>query len=265
MKKFPRPLLVVATDSPPKSGKASVQCWDTRNGRGTLIFCVEVGSDDLDASFVRGIGSSVNANGTPTLFVGISTGEVYGYEVNKKSQLEKTCTLKGLTAPTQSVSGDSSGLPIVAASDENGYVFVWTHKKGQWECMYKYRNEDDYCSALGLKGQTLVTGHSSGQVVFHDLVRGQQLLQIFTNAKSVMCLDVHPTLNIALVGGEDCRVTVLEFSDERDEVVQVLLSVCQNAAVLGGTFTCSRPDKPDITLLIWEKSYLIKYEYKDDS
>lgn len=260
---FSRPLLVVGTDSPPKCGKASVQIWDTRNGRGTLLCNVKVGSDDLDASFVRGIASSVNSDGAPILLVGVSTGEVHCYGINK-AQLEKTYTLKGLTAAAQCVSGDCSGPPVVAASDENGYILVWTQSGRQWECIYKYQNEDDYCSVLGLKGHILVSGHSSGLVLFHDAAQRQQLFQIFTNSKSITCLDIHPTLNVALIGGEDCRVTVMDFSGG-DEIVQVVLSVCQNAAVLGGTFTCSRPGKPDIMVLLWERPYLVKYECESDN
>lgn len=265
MTNFPRPLLVVGTDSPPKCGSASVQVWDTRNGRGTLVFKVKVGSDELDASFVRGISSSVTANGTPILLVGVSTGEVLCYKINKKAQLEKMYTLKGLTAAAQCVSGDCTGLPVVAASDENGSIFTWMHGEEQWDCMYRFRNEDDYCSVLGLKGNILVTGHSSGRVLFHDIRQRHQLFQIFTNSKSATCLSIHPTLNVALIGGEDGRITILDFSGEGHRVVQVVLSVCQNAAVLGGTFTCSRPGKPDVMVLLWERPYLVKYEYEHDN
>eukprot|EP00177_Eucheuma_denticulatum_P004659 GFKZ01008473.1.p1 GENE.GFKZ01008473.1~~GFKZ01008473.1.p1 ORF type:complete len:100 (-),score=13.78 GFKZ01008473.1:63-362(-) len=89
------------------------------------------------------------------------------------------------------------------------------------------------------------------------------ILQLVTNAKAVTCLDVHPSLDVVMVGGEDCRVTVVKIPDVCKSNAHILLSVCQNAAVLGGVFTCSRQGRPDIALLLLERPYLVKYDYED--
>lgn len=89
------------------------------------------------------------------------------------------------------------------------------------------------------------------------------ILQLVTNAKAVTCLDVHPSLDLVLVGGEDCRVTVVKIPHGCKSNAHILLSVCQNALVVGGVFNCSRQGRPDIALLLLDTPYLVKYDYED--
>lgn len=254
---------MVGTDSSSETGNAYLQVWDTRNGRGTRVYSIKLGNDSGDVAFVRGLGNALKKDRTPVLFAGMSTGEVHGYELTKKSTLEMTCKLEGLCSAITAVAGDRCGSSYVAAADERGIVAVWMHSGGGWCRVYEFADESDHVTALGLKGRVLVVGHASGAVSFHDVYRCAKKVETVTNAKSVTCLDLHPTQDIVLVAGEDCRATILALPTEGRPNVQVLLSVCLEAIIVGGRFTCARPGRPDITLLLWDRPYLVKYEFDD--
>lgn len=261
--KVSRPLLVIGTDSSSETGNAYLQVWDTRNGRGTRAHSIKLGNESGEVAFVRGLGNAVKKDRTAVLFVGMSTGDVHGYELSKKSTLERTCKLEGLCSAITAVAGDCAGSSYVSVADESGIVAVWMHSGGGWCQVYRYVDESDYVAALGLKGRVLVAGHASGAVSFHDVYGCAKMVETVTNAKSVTCVDVHPTQDIVLVGGEDCRATILALPTEGRRNMQVLLSVCLEAVIVGGRFTCARPDRPDITLLLWDRPYLIKYDFDD--
>lgn len=262
--KFPRPLLVLVTDAPANGGKACMQVWDTRNGHGTRIFNVKFDNEENEVTFARGLGSAMIGN-KPVLFVGLSTGDVCGYLVNKKLQLERACTLKGLTSAVSALAGDKLGSAYITGSDEHGNITAWMHRKEGWACIYKYRDKMDYCCALGLRGRILVSGHASGKVSFHDLDEYQMLAETVTNSKGITSIDMHPTQGIFLVTGEDCRATILALPTDGGDNLKVVLSVCLNGVISGGGFTCARADMPDITLLLWERSHLVQYDYADNT
>jgi hypothetical protein len=262
--KQPRPLLVLVTDAPAAGGgHASLQVWDTRSGRGTRLFNLQFDDKDHgEVHFGRGLSSALGAGNNPVLFVGLSSGDVCGFHVNRRGQLERACRLTGLSSAVSCVAGDKLASPYVAATDESGNLMVWLHRAGAWQTIYRHKDgEDDYCCSLGLRGRILVAGHSSGRVSFHDLDECQKLAETITNSKGITCVDVHPTQGIFLVTGEDCRATVLALPTEGGDTLKVVLSVCLNGVILGGGFTCAKPDMPDITLLMWERSHLVQYDF----
>jgi hypothetical protein len=264
--RYPRPLLVLVTDAPNiEGGQASLQVWDTRSGRGTRIFYTKFGAEDNNSvHFCRGLSSAVGLDNATILFVGLSTGDVCGFQVNKRGLLERACILKGLSSAVSCVTGDKLASPYIAASDELGNVMVWVHRPDGWKAIYRYRDEDhDYCSSLGLRGHILVAGHASGKVSFHDLDECQRLAETITNAKGITAIDVHPSQGIFLVTGEDCRATILALPTASGENLKVVLSVCLNGVISGGGFTCKKNDMPDFTLLMWERSHLVQYEYNE--
>lgn len=260
--KYSRPLLVVGTSISNQAGKSSVQIWDTRNGRGTKVFSVNLGTGENEVSFARGLGSCAKENKTNVLFVGLSTGEVYGYEVNRKSLLEKTCALKGLTGPVSCVAGNKSGSPYISAADERGNVAVWKHSDDKWVCVFRCGEQSEYCCSIAMKAEMLVMGSSSGVVSFYDVSEGRKLAETVTNAKAITCLDVHETQEALVVGGEDCRAAVLTLPNGVKKPA-VMLSVSLSGLIVGARFACIRPDRPDIVLLLWERNYLIRYDFVD--
>lgn len=263
--RYPRPLLVLVTDAPPgPDGKPSLQIWDTRSGRGNRVFSIKIDDQhNTDIRFARGIGSARVGDDDPFLFVGLSTGDVLGYQI-KRGHLLKVCTLKGLTSATSSLAADKVPSPYVCAADESGNIVVWMYRNATWRHIYRYHDgQDDYVCSLGLRGRIMVAGHSSGKVSFHDLDGDQKLAETVTNARGITCIDMHPTQGLLLVAGEDCRATILALPTEDGESLKVVLSVCLNGSISGGGFTCTRPDMPDITLLMWERTHLVQYEFTD--
>jgi hypothetical protein len=264
--KYSRPLLVFVTDAPVSGeGKACLQIWDTRSGKGTRMFNINLDSEDsTTVQFGRGIGSITLADSSTFLFVGLSTGEVGGFCMNKKGLLERTCTLKGCTSAVTAVGGDKMLSSLIAASDESGNLIVWAYRGQSWEVVYRYRDKDeDYCCSLGIRGRLAIAGHSSGKVTFHDVEESQKLAETVTNSKGITSIDVHPTRDIFLVTGEDCRASILALPTMDGDALQIILSICLNGVITGGCFTNSKPNVPDITLLLWERSHLIQYEFAE--
>lgn len=262
--RYPRPLLVLVTDAPQvEGGRVSLQVWDTRSGRGTRVFNQKFDAKEhSDIQFGRGLSSAIGDGNSTVLFVGLSTGDICGFHVNKRGQFVQACRLNGLPAAISCVAGDKLASPYIAASDENGNLMVWLHRAGSWKPIYRYKDtEDDYCCSLGLRGRILVAGHASGKVSFHDLDECQKLAETITNSKGITSIDLHPTQGIFLVTGEDCRATVLALPTEGGENLKVVLSVCLNGVILGGGFTCAKRDMPDITLLMWQRSHLVQYDF----
>lgn len=264
--RYPRPLLVVVTDAPcTKGGQACLQVWDTRSGRGNRVFNLKFDEREHgDITFGRGVGSALGEKNAQILFVGLSSGDLVGYQVNKGGQLEANCKLRGLSSAVTCVAGDKLLSRYIAAADENGNIRVWLHSGNSWQAAYRYNDtSDDYCCSLGLRGQILVAGHASGKVTFHDLDDSLMLAETVTNSKGITSIDMHPTQGIFLVTGEDCRASVLALPTEEGENLRVVLSVCLNGVIIGGSFTCARPDMPDITLLMWERTHLVQYDFRE--
>lgn len=266
VQRYPRPLLVLVTDTPnAKGGHACLQVWDTKSGRGARVFNLKFDEREHgEVSFGRGVSSALAAKNTQVLFVGLSSGDLIGYQVGKRGQLEAACRIRGLSSAVSCVVGDKMSSPYIAGADENGNVMVWLYRNSSWQAVYRYKdNGDDYCCSLGLRGRILVAGHASGKISFHDLDDSQKLAETVTNSKGITSIDMHPTQGIFLVTGEDCRATVLALPTEDGELLRVVLSVCLNGVILGGSFTCAKPDMPDITLLLWERTHLVQYEFQD--
>lgn len=267
--KYPRPLLVLVTDAPDIPGSmASLQVWDTRSGRGTRVFNLKFNEKEHgEVQFGRGLSSAMGEDNNTVLFVGLSSGDICGFQVSKRGQMEVACRLKGLSTAVSCVAGDKLPSSYIAASDENGHIMVWQYKAGSWKTVYRYHDgaRDDYCCSLALRGRVLCAGHASGTVSFHDLEGGQKISETITNSKSITGIDIHPTQGIILVTGEDCRAVVLTIPTEESENLKVVLSVCLNGSVVGGAFTCATADTPDITLLMWERSHLVHYEHIEDA
>jgi WD40 repeat protein len=264
--RYTRPLLVLVTDAPnAKDVQACLQVWDTRSGRGARIFNLNFEEKVYgNIFFGRGLSSAQGAHNEQVLFVGLSSGDLVGYQVNKRGQLETACRLRGLSSAVSCVAGDKMPSPYIAAADENGNVMVWLHRNGSWQAIYRYKDsDDDYCCSLGLRGRILVGGHASGKISFHDLDDYQKLAETVTNSKGITSIDMHPTQGIFLVTGEDCRATVLALPTDNGENLRVVLSVCLNGVILGGSFTCAKPDMPDITLLMWERTHLVQYDFHE--
>jgi WD40 repeat protein len=262
--KYSRPLLAVAMDTPATGeGTACLQIWDTRSGKGNRLFNVSLDSEDSTiVQFGRGLGSMVIADGSTILFVGLSTGEVCGFQVNRKGALERTCRLRCSSSAITAIAGDKMISSFIAASDEGGNLIVWMHTEHAWTVVYQHHvPDDDYCCSLALRGQILIAGYYSGKVAFHDLEERQVLAEIVSNSKGITSIDVHPSRDIFLVTGEDCRASILALPTSDGEALKVIFSVCLNAIISGGQFTCVRPDMPDITLLLWERSHLVQYEF----
>eukprot|EP00173_Palmaria_palmata_P004649 Plantae.Rhodophyta-Palmaria_palmata.ctg6753.p1 GENE.Plantae.Rhodophyta-Palmaria_palmata.ctg6753~~Plantae.Rhodophyta-Palmaria_palmata.ctg6753.p1 ORF type:complete len:341 (+),score=26.87 Plantae.Rhodophyta-Palmaria_palmata.ctg6753:318-1340(+) len=265
--RYPRPLLVLVTDAPNVPGNmASLQVWDTRSGRGTRVFNLKFNEKEHgEVLFGRGLSSALGEDNSTVLFVGLSSGDICGYSFNKTGLMEESCRLKGLPTAVSCVAGDKVLSPYIAASDENGQIMVWQYKGGSWKTIYRYNGDiDDFSCCMAIRGRILVAGHASGTVTFHDLDERQKFSETITNSKGITTIDMHPTQGIILVTGEDCRATVLTLPTE-DEVLKVVLSVCLNAVILGGVFTCAKPEAPDITLQMWERSHLVHYEFVEDS
>lgn len=65
------------------------------------------------------------------------------------------------------------------------------------------------------------------------------------------------------MAGEDCRASILVLPSAGEVQLKLIFSVCVNGAITGAVFTCSRSNRPDISLAIFERSYLVQYNFTE--
>mmetsp|Transcript_51830 Transcript_51830/g.127207 ORF Transcript_51830/g.127207 Transcript_51830/m.127207 type:complete len:448 (-) Transcript_51830:83-1426(-) len=213
-----------------------------------------------EISFIAGFAAMTKQE--PLLFLGTSTGHVFGFGgVAPDKAFELAHCLGGFPGPVSSLTTDRSRSPFLAAGDEKGKVIVWDSVK-DWAPVYQAQRENDTVTALGLRDQVLVVGHASGVITTHHLETQRCSGKINLNARSVTFLDVHPLQDVILVGGADCRVAVCALPGDEKKRVTVLLSLCFSAVPVGGVFSGLRDDEtPDVAMSFAERNYLVHYEY----
>jgi len=170
------------------------------------------------------------------------------------------------------VAGEVLNKNYVAAVDELGNVVVWRivlkgnglyHKR----IIYHYQCDDeDPIETLAFRRAVLVCGHASGNLTFHQVSQGIKYAEIQTNTRRITALEVYRDVNWVVVGGEDCRLSVLQIPvPETDDRTSLLFSLCLNAAVLGATFTSLDEKSPSFMLTLFDMPYLISYAYDLDA
>mmetsp|Transcript_41022 Transcript_41022/g.100897 ORF Transcript_41022/g.100897 Transcript_41022/m.100897 type:complete len:184 (-) Transcript_41022:392-943(-) len=76
---------------------------------------------------------------------------------------------------------------------------------------------------------------------------------------------MHPERDWVAVGGEDCRMSCLEFARDDQHESVLLLSVCINGAVIGLQFTRPQAQIPSLAIMVFELPYIIYYDYHASS
>lgn len=289
IKRYNRPLLVLTTESSDKMS-STIQIWSTTRGTGSRLFRCEINELERDGcdgpklaevvniQFGRGLARASSGSTGPLLFCGASNGSIFGisYRDGRDEGFKRTCTLRELSNPIVTLAGDKKQSDFLAGSDEAGNIRVWSIKEEldrdgtnpeDYRCseIYRYKLEDDFCCALGLRGNIVIAGHISGYVTFHDFGEKSVLASIVPNTKAITSIDTNQKKDLVLICGEDCRVCVLGFSENRGHKPVVYFSVSLGAVATGGAIFNLQGGYPRIALLIWEKHQILQYEYEKSS
>lgn len=289
VERYNRPLLVLTTESSPRS-PATLQIWNTGRGTGTRILRCDVNElekeDSYDSSgninadlkpiqFSRGLGQASSGSSGQILFCGTSSGSVLGieYKQGKGGGFNRMCTLREFSHPVVALAGDRKESDFLAGSDEAGNLVIWTvaeelDRDGtniedyRATVVYRYFQQDDFFCSIGIRDNIVIAGHASGYLTIHDMDRKMLLASVATNTKAVTCLDFYQHKNLALVCGEDGRVSVLGFSQNRGYRPVVHFSAALDAIVTGCAFSNSQRGFPRIAILTWEKCSVLQFEYE---
>lgn len=266
-----RALLVVGTEKEQHKA-ASIQIWNTEHGLGRKVFELLFNEATLmGGSFVEHVGCFAQLKlriGSPPLLAGLSTGQVI-IMVGRESGTEfrVVLTMSGLHDPVVCLAADVCDAGFVAAADENGLLVVWhveliSEDTYGYKSTYEFDSRIDPITCMALRDGILITGHHSGMVRFHSVVKKYVYADFVSNARAIMCLAVHPLRDWIAVGGEDCRMSCIEFARDDEHESVLLLSVCINGAIIGISFTRPREIVPCLAIMVFELPYIIYYDYE---
>lgn len=288
---YNRPLLVITTESSLRT-PATLQVWSTARGAGTRVFRCSI--DELDRKhhpdfkreelespqiqFARGIAQVSSGPCGPPLFCGGSNGSLYGVrlEPGREGRFKPICTIRDLSHAILVLAGDRRRSDYVAGADESGKLVVWKVEEEKNEdgeniqcyrhtIVYEYTVEEDVVCSLATRKSTVFAGHASGYLTVHNIERKRIMASIVTNTKSVTSIDVYQEKELVLICGEDCRVTLLGFSQSRGHRPVVHFSVALDAIVVGCALLTSPRGYPRIVALTWERCDLVQYDYEKSS
>lgn len=291
VERYNRPLLVLTTESSPKS-PATLQIWNVGRGTGTRILRRDVNElekeDSYDSSgninvdlkpiqFARGLGQASSGSSGQILFCGTTNGSVFGieYKQGKEGGFNRMCTLRDLSHPVVVLAGDRKESDFLAGSDEAGNLVVWAVEEEldrdgtnieeyRATVVYRYFQQDDFFCSICIRHNIVIVGHASGYLTVHDMDRKIVVASIVTNTKAITCLDIYQHKNLALVCGEDGRVSVLGFSQSRGYRPVVHFSVALDSVITGCAFSNLQRGFPRIALLTWEKCNVLQFQYEKD-
>lgn len=171
------------------------------------------------------------------------------------------------------IAGDKTNSDFLSASDEAGNVVVWSVEEeldrdgtnpDDYRCeeIYRYTLDEDLCCALAVKGSIVIAGHVSGYLTFHDVDHRMMLCSLISNTRGITCIDTSSQRDLVLVCGEDCRVTVLGFSESRGHKPVVHFSVALDTMITGCAVQSSPRGCPRLAMLTWPQSQILQYEYE---
>lgn len=288
LQRYNRPLLVITTESK-WSTPATVQVWNTARGAGTRIFrcsideldrkdCEDLARAQLGGShiqFARGIAQISSGPCGPPLFCGGSNGSVYGIrlESGREREFKSICTIRDLSHAISVLAGDRKRSDYLAGADESGKLMIWKIEEEKnnggenalcyrHSIVYEYIVEEDVVCSLAIRRSNVFAGHASGYLTVHNIERKRMLASIVSHTRSVMSIDVYQEKELVLTCGEDCRVTLLGFSQSRGHRPVVHFSVALDAIVVGCALFASPKGYPRIAALTWEGCCLVQYEYE---
>lgn len=289
VERYNRPLLVMTTESS-SNFPATLQIWNVGRGTGTRILRCHVnelekedfydGHGNIKADlkpiqFARGLAQASSGPMGQLLFCGTSNGSVFGIEYKKAKggEFNRICTLRDLSHPVVALAGDRKESDLLAGSDEAGNLVVWrieeeldrdasNNENYRATVLYRYFQQDDFFTSIAIRGSIVIAGHASGYVTFHDMELKMLLASVVTNTKAVTCIDIYEGKNLALVCGEDGRVSVLGFAERRGFRPVIHFSFAFDSILIGGAFSNLKGELPKIAMLAWEKCNLLQFVYK---
>mmetsp|Transcript_450 Transcript_450/g.1561 ORF Transcript_450/g.1561 Transcript_450/m.1561 type:complete len:332 (+) Transcript_450:312-1307(+) len=252
-------LLFVAVETNPPS--IEVFLSDTPSAAPTRSKDIVLDSSHRGASIT--CMDTVAADGGPLLAVGLSTGKIVLFS-RKAEMFRQVCELADLALPIISVKGDSSRhRSVLAACDESGRVLVWDEagtNKFKLEHSIPPKS-GDFPTALAVQDENLYVGHFSGRLHMHSLDSKRKVAEVVTNTRCITAIDAHPREDLLVVAGEDCRASIL-VPPRKQSPIQLIFSVCVNGMITGAVFTCDRPESAGVSLAIFERNYIVRYNFR---
>jgi len=212
--------------------------------------------------------------------------------------LEHIATMGPLAKAAVDVCGDSLSLPYAAACDSDGDVVAWmlTHSRnGVASCEQVFaldvatatqRLKLGAARVVRMRGGVLIVGDDAGAVTAYNLETRASGVEsdagavkalvgfVRACAAPITAMDISHSRDWVVVGGEDCRVHVLQFPRAQaphDETLHaahrttdrpiLLFSVAINVPVLGLAFTESTTLNPSFCASLMEMPYLCYYRH----
>uniref|UniRef100_A0A7S1EQL7 Uncharacterized protein n=1 Tax=Timspurckia oligopyrenoides TaxID=708627 RepID=A0A7S1EQL7_9RHOD len=202
-----------------------------------------------------------------------------------------------LNGSIHSVTGDLvKTQPIIAACDEFGAVSVWTNQTGEenqdsWiEQLILAsptgstpsetgggNSSEDHAAIVRVAGDLLMIARRTGLFEVHRIESKRTIFRAFVSTMPISAVDVHALLGLALIAGEDGRVTLLVlpafsvpdiFQQSQPDTPEsgagsMFASFGLNGAVSGACFSKPQgPENPSIIILPCERPYLLRYDYE---
>uniref|UniRef100_A0A7S2ZGR4 WD repeat-containing protein 54 beta-propeller domain-containing protein n=2 Tax=Rhodosorus marinus TaxID=101924 RepID=A0A7S2ZGR4_9RHOD len=250
------PILFVAVETVPPS--IEVFREDQATGSYQRVQTTDLGRAHKDTAITAM--STISAAKGAQLAVALSSGSILVFSKEGDS-LKPVCTLSEFESPVCSVAGDATmHRGLIAASDESGKIAVWEEKSpNQFGLVFLTSLDSNYASALGLCGALLFAGSFSGKLFLFEVDDRRLDQEVITNTRCITAIDAHPTGDMILVAGEDCRASIFNVPLQSRQKMKLVFSVCVNGIIAGAAFTCEEPESLDISLSVVERHYIVQY------
>jgi len=129
---------------------------------------------------------------------------------------------------------------------------------------------DDLAGLVRVVGDLLLIARRTGTVECHRISSRRILFRCCIATMPISALDHHAALNIALLCGEDGRVTIITLPQNKQPLDSaeneqfepgVLASFALNGAMIGAKFAKPHDDNVDFVLSPAERPYFLNYKY----